>query len=182
MRKGFTLMEIMVVIIVIAILSEAVMPMVTSVVNESRRSATIQKLKTLKDAIMKFKIDTGKPPHAWGVFNAANINLAGQHFMKSTEPLCPLIDDSSVDCPAFYDYQGFTDVNKYFRRWKGPYLDTDPSDFFVDAWGNEIVYLYHNKAIWLHSYGADGVSDAPDCFLTNNETDDLVMQIIKLKF
>ena len=182
MRRGFTLTEIMVVIIVVAILSEVAMPMVTSIVDESRRSATLMKLKTLKDAITKFKMDLGRLPHSKTAYSAVTIDEAGLTFMTSLDERCPLLDDGCGDITIpLFGRLGMT-PEKFSRRWKGPYIETDTADAFADGWGGEIRYIYFNKAVWLHSYGADGEDASPDCFLPNHDTDDITLQIMRVKF
>ena len=182
MRKGFTLMEIMVVIIVIAILSEVAMPMVTSIVDESRAVATKERMRALKSGLDKYRMDIGRYPHSRDKFKAEYINEAGEYFMTSASgDANPLISDSIYDCPMYFDYLGMAS-DKYARKWKGPYMETSAEDFFLDGWDGEIYYVYYNKAIWLHSYGADGDSASPTCFLPNNDEDDIVLKVVRLRF
>lgn len=86
MRRGFTLMEIMVVVVIIAVLSEVAAPMVSSITDESRRSATKGKMKALKDGIMAFRMDIGRLPHWGNVYNAVSIDKAGTFFIVPCTP------------------------------------------------------------------------------------------------
>jgi len=100
-------MEIMVVVVIIAVLSEVAAPMVSSITDESRRSATKGKMKALKDALKKYKMDLGRFPHTGNIYNAAKINDAGVKFMNSYYEkghLNPLIDDSSGEQPLGFNY------------------------------------------------------------------------------
>ncbi len=194
-KSGFTLMEIMVVIIVIAVLASVAGPMIGSITDQGRASATKSKLSSIKSALLAYQTDVGRLPHGG---NAKKIS----DYCQDT-----LMSESNEDLNVLYSNsnQGFLKINakgvpgNYSRRWKGPYIDSDPSDFMFDAWGNKIIYRAQNKNIYLWSAGPDGSyfkkdgggGESPDdgnveqafkC-QTNAETgcDDIVISVARTK-
>jgi len=61
-RSGFTLIELVIAIAILAVLAILVGPRVMQVLENARSSSTKSNLKTLKTAIDMFKVDTGKYP------------------------------------------------------------------------------------------------------------------------
>lgn len=61
-RRGFTLVEIMVVVIIIAVLATLVVPMLYSRVGKARQSVARQKLASIEQAIQLFYYDYGRFP------------------------------------------------------------------------------------------------------------------------
>lgn len=199
-KSGFTLMEIMVVIIVIAVLASVAGPMIGSITDQGRASATKSKLSSIKSALLAYQTDVGRLPHLG--------------YPKKVKSYCQdlLMSDSNEDKNVLYSnsdtgyklgeatYSKNTAPGNYSRRWKGPYIDSDPSDFMYDAWGNKIIYIAQNKNIYLWSAGPDGsffkskadgsVENASDGNVeaafkcqTNAETgcDDIVVSVARTK-
>jgi general secretion pathway protein G len=61
-HKGFTILEIMAVVIIIGILASMVAMNVFSKVDDAKKKATKASLRVLDDAITQFKLDTGRFP------------------------------------------------------------------------------------------------------------------------
>ncbi|MFA7147175.1 MAG: prepilin-type N-terminal cleavage/methylation domain-containing protein, partial [Candidatus Riflebacteria bacterium] len=61
-RSGFTLMEIMVVVVIIAVLASVAGPMIGDIINQGKASATRSKMSSLKSAIVTYKNDVGRYP------------------------------------------------------------------------------------------------------------------------
>jgi general secretion pathway protein G len=61
-RKGFTILEIMAVVIIIGILASIVAFNVFGKVEEAKVKATKASLRVLDDAVIQFKLDTGRFP------------------------------------------------------------------------------------------------------------------------
>lgn len=61
-RKGFTLIEIMIVIIILGFLAALVMPNLMGQSEKAKRKITCIQMKTLEDALKGFKLQYGKYP------------------------------------------------------------------------------------------------------------------------
>ena len=72
--SGFTLIEILVAVSILAILSAALTPLVIKYVNDGRRARTLSDAQVIAQAIQAFNLDTGR----WPVNNDANLNDAGE--------------------------------------------------------------------------------------------------------
>lgn len=153
--SGFTLMEIMVVIIVIAVLASVAGPMITEITESGRISATKSQFSSLRAALQAFGQDLGGLPRdkdQTGInqYNEAASTMLGPSFDNNV-----LVNDNNV-----LNKLGMA-PDTYQRRWKGPYMDGNPSDFMLDAWGGEIQYIAHENSlsVYLLSYGPDGKED-----------------------
>ncbi len=178
-KKGFTLMEIMVVIIVIAVLASVAGPMIGSITDQGRASATKSKLSSLKSALLAYQQDVGRMPYVGKVGCISSYN-AEKLLCTSCEDLNVLVSDSNSGF-------GSNVPNRYAKKWKGPYMDADPEDFMVDAWGNDIKYVAKGKNLYIWSYGPDGeaygnVDEAYKAQSENSdECDDIVISVWKRK-
>lgn len=63
-QRGFTLIELLVVIVILAILAAVVVPNVISRGDDARQSKTVADIKTIDDALERYKLDTGNYPTA----------------------------------------------------------------------------------------------------------------------
>ncbi|HOT26802.1 MAG TPA: prepilin-type N-terminal cleavage/methylation domain-containing protein [Candidatus Ozemobacteraceae bacterium] len=185
-RSGFTLMEIMVVIIVIAVLASVAGPMITSITDQGRASATKSKLSSLKSAILAYNGDVGRYPF-WG--DAAQVSCAVL-YNSDANLFGDSIDNNILTCGSYgtgviNNIGGFVfNISKYSnQKWKGPYMDSEPLDFMYDSWGTRIRYFHYNKAIWLHAAGPDQTFDNyTSATLTNYTGDDIVLSVARTKF
>lgn len=179
-RAGFTLMEIMVVIIVIAVLASVAGPMIGSITDQGRASATKSKLSALKSALISYNNDVGRFPYVGNSDNvsksaAYNATATGTSFMS---------DDATQNVLVTNDAEPFK--TNYQRRWKGPYMDADPKDFMYDGWGNRIDYFASGKNIYLRSNGINGeaetLSDALDSAKQESgDVDDIIISVAKFR-
>lgn len=182
-RLGFTLMEIMVVIIVIAVLASVAGPMIGSITDQGRASATKSKLSALKSAMIAYQNDVGRFPFcgASTVANMATSYTGASNDCLGLTPESNVLVNEELGCVSF-------GITNYTRRWKGPYMDSDPGDFMMDSWGTKIEYLTvaGHTQIYLQSAGADmafgDINDAmnPDA-VGNGDTDDLATSIAKVR-
>lgn len=148
-KSGFTLMEIMVVIIVIAVLASVAGPMIGSITDQGRASATKSKMSSLKSALLAYQSDVGRLPYKSGT-NSRDKSAYSQPDLLSE-------NDETKNVLVYNEWPtgcGNT-PNNYNRKWKGPYMDSDVADFMVDAWGNTIQYKAYNKNVYLWSAGPD---------------------------
>ncbi len=62
MRKGFTLIEVLVVIVILGLLAALIVPRITSRVDEARVETTKMQMKAIRDALEQYKLDNGFYP------------------------------------------------------------------------------------------------------------------------
>lgn len=98
LRRGFTLVELLIVIIIIAVLASVAVPKINHGRRASHESSLRSKLRTVRDAIERVRQDTGFYP----------ANLAD--LTKSTAPPKMLDSNGNVAVPPA-------------GSWSGPYLD-----------------------------------------------------------
>lgn len=198
-RSGFTLMEIMVVVVIIAVLASVAGPMIGDIINQGKASATRSKMSSLKSAIVTYKNDVGRYPF-YGDKNkvscksaysaddvladdANNNVLVNQEVNLGVPAECRKGDATNGYYTDFYGKGG--------RKWKGPYMDSDPADFMTDSWGTKIRYHAFDHSLILWSAGPDGEFDAvgndPSGNVLNSEayaegvTDDLFISIARFR-
>ena len=150
-KSGFTLMEIMIVIIVIAVLASVAGPMIGNITDQGRASATKSKMSNLKSALIQYQGDVGRFPYIGGSTNIGCSTAFDQNTL-----MCDNDEDYNV---LVCNSNDNVKMPNYGRKWKGPYMDSDPSDFMFDSWGNRIMYVRHKKNLYLVSLGANGVTD-----------------------
>jgi general secretion pathway protein G len=102
-RKGFTLVELLVVIVVLAVLAAIVLPKFVGSATRSKEPALKSDLKLLRNAITLFNNDTGAYPATLAALAATTAPAAG--FAS---------DGSSKSITA--------------GDWHGPYLEAVPTD------------------------------------------------------
>ena len=61
-RRAFTLIELLLVLVILAVLAAVVIPKLTGRVDDSRRKATIAEISNLKTALESYEIDNGSYP------------------------------------------------------------------------------------------------------------------------
>lgn len=149
-------MEIMVVIIVIAVLASVAGPMIGSITDQGRISATKSKLSSLKSAMLAYQSDVGRLPYD-GKPNESriknNYNAEKVLSYECAEENVLTSENFGTENPHNFG------ISNYSRKWKGPYMDSDPSDFMYDSWGNQIYYVADGNNVYLWSYGPDQASD-----------------------
>ena len=148
--KGFTLLEIIVVLAIVGILAGATATMGFSLVNRAREKATFEEMQEIYKAIMGnpelgtfgFVGDMGRLPHN----------------------LTELVEETN---PPVYGIKSTTNVppedsNGIKWGWNGPYLNigADPQSYNNDAWGNP--YDYDKVTGQITSNGLDGVFGTSD--------------------
>ncbi|MFQ6613911.1 MAG: prepilin-type N-terminal cleavage/methylation domain-containing protein [Fidelibacterota bacterium] len=151
MRKstnGFTLIELVMVIVLLGILSTIAIPKVTSVIETSRKKATKGEMTELKKALM------GDPSSvAGGVLIDKGFNGDIGHLPSSLDQL---VTQGSLP-----------NWNRYTQKgWNGPYISQDfasDNEWKKDAWGN-VYEIYSPTAgdTSLLSWGPDGIKNTSD--------------------
>lgn len=148
-QKGFTLIEVAIVVVLLGILSVGAYVAYTSFVDQARIDTTTQEMLTLKRAIV----------------GSAEVTSGGrfsqQGYLGDVGNVPPTLQNlvtNVAGAPAW---------NSYTRRgWNGPYIDGS-TDYLNDGWGNPYQYLANTdcngnpgtiRNFYLRSYGADGVA------------------------
>ncbi len=61
-KKGFTLLELMIVIVILGILATVVMPRIMDRPEQARRVKAVTEIRLIETALSSFKVDTGRYP------------------------------------------------------------------------------------------------------------------------
>ena len=152
-RSGFTLMEIMVVIIVISVLASVGGPMVNTITEQGKTSATKAKIDNLRKAILAYQGDVGRLPHTGKARCSSYIDAYNADAILNNEDA----DKNVLITDDVFDFN----VKRYKRKWNGPYMDSEPYDFMQDSWGNRIQYVAEGKSVF-GDVNMDGSVDDAD--------------------
>ena len=140
-RGGFTLIEIVIIIVTLGILAAVAVPKFADMANSAKVNATKQEMMSLKKAIV------GDPSAVAG----------GEYIDRGFEgdignPPSQLSDlVQKPDSLALY--------NPLTRLgWNGPYIDGANNDYLTDAWGNAYVYQPGSRRLISTGGGADTIA------------------------
>ncbi len=115
--SGFTLIELVIVIVVLGILASVGIPVISGIIGSSKISATRKEMTHLKAAIVG-QADNGVRGYENDV-GALPPDLTGL-----------------VSKPA-----GVADYNRFDKTgWNGPYIRPDNNDYLADGWGAGYIY------------------------------------------
>jgi len=142
MAKGFTLIEILMVLILLAVISAVSIPSVINLSNNAKITVTTERLNEIKRAIVG---DSRR------VANGEYINPGFETNMGS---LPTALTDLTTQ-GAQSTYNPFTK-----RGWRGPYISDTSSTWNQDAWGTTIVYSSGGRS--LTSYGPNKAAGGGD--------------------
>ncbi|MDD5716927.1 MAG: type II secretion system major pseudopilin GspG [Sulfuricurvum sp.] len=116
-RRGFTLIEIMVVIIILGLLAAFVVPNITGKSEEAKQKLVCVQMKSLGEGLKMFRIDNGS-------------------FPSGEEGLGALLTNPSSDKYPSYSKSGYLDGNKLPKDpWNHPYI------YLNDGSGFDLVSL-----------------------------------------
>jgi len=154
-QRGFTLVEIMVSVAILAIMAGVMVPLLGSVWLSNEKTETREKMAALKRAMVGDQrlVQNGIRMH-YG-------------FVGDNGELPPAIGDLVSNSGSF-------------ANWNGPYLvgAFDPNDYYRDAWGHNLVYsrqapplLVGGQTIvaTLASLGPDGLAGTSDDLDENSD-------------
>lgn len=172
-NKGFTLIEVAVVLAIIAILAAILTPIVTSYIDQSRDTRAGADVKKIAEGVLLFKRDTGKWP-AYDTLAAANTSTTPSRNCLTSGASAALPTGTNVaswatECGASIGLlSGYLNVNSLgitsssatggAVSFRGPYLDGTVG---TDPWANNYVvtskYLVDagvNNASWAYAISA----------------------------
>ena len=111
-RKGFTLIEILIVVIILGILAAIVIPQFTNASKEAKQSSLVTMVQSLRSQIALFK-------------------LQHNDYLPGTNPLNGATFDQTVfwdQMTLFTDVTGATNATKTVQFDKGPYMQSLPKN------------------------------------------------------
>jgi len=145
--KGFTLVELIIVMILVAILAAVAVPRFLDLITPSRENITRHRLEELRRAMV------GNPDTvAGGTYSARGFRGDVGRFPTAAEGLQALaVKPASV-----------SDWNRYTKTgWNGPYVDASNDEYLRDAWGNNFTYQPTNNPPRIVSSGPNGTLESP---------------------
>ena len=160
---GFSLIEIAVVLVVVAVLAAALTPLVTNYIDEARRTRAARDAQTIAESILAFYRNTGK----WPIFQSGvSITTTSLYydtlFSAGSMPTTTDADWTSASRLSLSSVLErnepvYTTVGRF--AWRGPYLTA----LGTDPWGNAYIVNAKslrygvNKAGFVLSAGPDGI-------------------------
>ncbi len=94
MRKGFSLLELMIVIVILGLLASLVLPNLIGKGEEAKRKLVCVQMKSLSEALKMFKMDNGKYPETQEGLEALVKNPDTQKYPNY--PSAPYLSDGHV--------------------------------------------------------------------------------------
>lgn len=122
-KAGFTLIELVIIIIILGIVAAVAVPKFGTLTEEAKANATREEIRRIKTAIV------GDP----------QVVAGGQYISRGYEGDVGFAPSSLIDLVVKPDsiptYDKFTRLG-----WNGPYLDSAENNYLNDAWNNPYVY------------------------------------------
>ena len=139
-KSGFTLIELVIVIVALGILATVAIPKFGSLTEKSRTNASKQEMLSIKEAIV------GNPAAIAG----------GEYIDRGFEGdvgfVPSALSDLAVKPDSVNSYDKFTRLG-----WNGPYIDADRGEYLKDAWGNNYTYEPGNRRITSTEGGSGSI-------------------------
>ncbi|RZA08450.1 MAG: prepilin-type N-terminal cleavage/methylation domain-containing protein [Proteobacteria bacterium] len=141
-RRGFTVIEILMVLVLLGILTAVAIPQFLNYGNDAKAAVTKDRLFALRSAIVgDARLVSG------GRFSSAGYEI---HCVGLPATLADLITQPAAGiCASAYD-----PFNQ--RGWRGPYVNNSDGTYNADAWGTTIQYFTTSAPLrTLRSCGPD---------------------------
>ena len=162
-KKGFTLIEVIVILAVIAILAAVLTPMIIGYIADARISAAKSDVKTIAAAVQAFNKDMRDWP-IWAVGTARKAGDNKYDALQSSDGDTP---DAATDVtiPTSIDTidghlvdnaQGYPTTGR--SKWAGPYLEKVSQDpwgnkYYIDVKGLQPDTVGGSMVVWVASAG-----------------------------
>ena len=127
--SGFTLIELVIVIVILGVLASVGIPVIGGMIDSSKENATKRELLLLKTAIV-------------GQTGAAEL----RGYENDVGSLPPDLTGLVSKPAGVSNWDRFTQTG-----WNGPYIESDNNEYLVDAWG--VNYIYDAGARTIRSAG-----------------------------
>lgn len=183
--RGFTLLEITIVLAVIAILGLILAPSIINFLNQSRLARAQNDVQVLADAVVAFFDDNGFFPQYADGGRTRGIRLlvspgalgqaqpGAEAWLLTGPDVVDAIANQLINNRPSFGLTGYPlKTTASGSGWNGPYLATDVG---ADPWGNRYVInveflsvmprafeadgIQEKRAVWVLSAGPDGVFD-----------------------
>lgn len=180
-NAGFTLIEVIVIVAILAILAGILTPMVFKQIDDAKEARALADAKAISTAILVFRKDTGQWP------NKAFGCLPNVTILKGATGNDPQgIEAFNQTTPQYFDDILTSDGNNCWPYdnnskigWKGPYLKNVPTD----PWGNVYVvnaeHFGTDTPVLVFSAGPNGRIDTGLGNMSPGEDDIAVLMSIK---
>jgi prepilin-type N-terminal cleavage/methylation domain-containing protein len=174
--KGFTLIELAVVLAIIAVLAAVLTPMVSGYLDQARVARAQADVRTIADAIKLYNRDTGRWPIYDSLSDYSNdtvpkveigTNGGGAPTIGAGGTgwaLGATLSGTSLELYINNDRTGVGNASFPRAGWRGPYIGTVDSD----PWGNKYLLTAGNlkrnssNHAYILSAGANGAIDTPE--------------------
>jgi len=145
--RGFTLIEILMVILLVGIVSAVVVPQYISFKEDAKKTVTQNRLSELKVAII----------------GDSRLVSQGEFLKPGFEANVGSVPTSLNDLVAQGSYANYDPFSK--RGWRGPYVSTAEPNWDKDAWGTNFSYSAATRTIT--SCGKDKTCGNTDDIVVN---------------
>lgn len=157
-KKGFTLIEVIVVAGIIAILAGILVPLIFKEINESRVTRASADIRSISTAMIVLNKDVATWPVRDATCNANVTLLIGDGNLPGN--LAGLGYDPGVTS-SLNDHLSI-DTNGCYANWKGPYM----ARVTADPWGYSYVINANSfdvagSPVWIISVGPNGQLETP---------------------